>query len=145
MMFELPTNAVAELLGVDRVAFYEWVLQGYILPKRPATARGVTAVFDTAGVVAAAIFQRLRHIIRRPAAGKVSRWYQDNSPASGENTVLYVSVEGKAIVDIVGDKQTIECFDGAHYHIIIPLWSIRQWIASRAKEIRSHGPPQKPD
>lgn len=136
------TLEVANILQVERVAFYEWVIQGYILPTRTAKARGVSAEFDAQGVMAAGIFERLRKNIRRPIAGKISRWYQEHG-STKPGDVIYVKVANGSM-DIKGAFELNDAIDNAHYLITIPTWSIRQWIESRIKEIQSHG-REKPD
>jgi len=94
------------------------------------------------GLIAAEIFNRLRKNIRRPTAGKISRWYQEHG-STKPGDVIYAKVNNGSI-EIKGAFELNEAIDDAHYLITIPTWSIRQWIESRLKEIQRHG-RERPD
>jgi hypothetical protein len=138
------TNEVAAAIGADRMAFYEWAAKGYIMPVHPSKARGQTALFDLDGLVAAAIFEKLRHIVRRPAAGDVSYWYQTHGKDTPDDN-FYVYVLGDRV--ICGSAKELRENEGiSDITITISHRSIRQWIATRLKEIRADGHPKdQPD
>jgi hypothetical protein len=136
-MTEFSTVEVAEILGVNRMNFYEWTCRKYIQPVRESKRRGNAAVFNMAGLVAGGIFSKLHKNIRRPIAGKISRWWQENGYAlPGE--VLYCKVNGNDVT-MHSLFDTHDYWNNSDYVIAIPIGSIRQWIETRIKEIHSNG------
>jgi hypothetical protein len=130
------TNEVADIVGVSRLNFYEWTVRDYITPVTASVRRGNASVFDTAGLTAAVIFNRLRTSIRRPVAGQISSWYQQNGHYIAGDSIK-CAMRGELVTFLNGKDP-----GDYDYIITIPIGSIRQWIETRIKEIHSHGQPE---
>jgi hypothetical protein len=133
MKMEFTTIEVARILGVNRVAFHEWCIQGYLSPIRNSKRRGSSAIFDIHGVIAAAIFNTLRGKIRRKECGQVSKWYQDGGYNTSSKQIYYVVNNGK------GTVQDYPATSSHNYAIVIELATTRHWIATRIHEELKHG------
>lgn len=126
---EFSTVEVAEILGVNRMNFYEWTCRKYIQPVRESKRRGNAAVFDMAGLVAGGIFSRLHKNIRRPIAGKICIWYQSHGHLL-EGDTIKCAIHGDDVRFLNGEEP------GEHDYIItIPIGSIRKWIENRIVEM----------
>jgi hypothetical protein len=135
--YEFTTIQAAEIIGETRMNIHEWSIQGYIEPLRRSEARGCTAIYDIHGLVAFEIFNRLRRNVRRPVAGRISKWYQaEGYKRPGDIVHCAIFIDAITMHDAT-DTGTV--FQDADYVISIPLSAARQRIESRIKEILSHG------
>lgn len=132
------TVEVANIIRVSRLNFYEWTARDYIRPVETSKYRGNASVFDMAGLMAAAIFSRLKGAVRRPVAGKISNWYQEHCHRI-ECEHLFCVVTGDDVHISILYEGAYLSLSKMDFMITIPIGSLRQEIETRIKEIACHG------